>query len=627
MSGTEIDGGLARKAAARAAGAWLPPVSNWPRPLRLAVIGAFALVGFLARGSFADQPGAAMVHALFDPALLVAALLLEPQGVVAVFAFAVVVSCTPLFGPPPAPLSSLFDYVSLAVFALNSGILALVARALERLSRVRGELDALDRRNAEQLSHFIEQAPAAMAMFDRDMRYLAASARWRDDFHLTRDIVGKSHYDVFPEIGDAWKADHAAALAGETIRSDRDFFQRADGEKLWLRWEVRPWLRPGDGVGGVLIFCENISDRVAIRQALEDNERRLKAILDSAMEAIVTIDAEGKIISANPAACEMFGYAPPELIGRSVDGLMPGASHGEHRRYLSAYARNRETRVVGRRRVIEGRRKDGSVFPLELTVSEAKDNGGVIFVGFMRDLSPIEEEKRRVNALRDELVHVSRINDMGEVVASLAHEVGQPIAAILNFAAAHRRAGTGAAGEVDIVARIEAQARRAGEILKRLRGFIEKRPEMRETEDLSALILEALDLTPSRSRAQIVFVPQHGFEVVVDRIQIEQVMVNLLQNADEALRLAEAPEIRITLARPDPERVSVSVADNGPGVEPEAREKLFSAFYSTKRFGMGVGLSIGKSIVEAHGGEIRFRDHAPHGAVFEFTLPAAGGPP
>ncbi len=627
MSGTDVDSNAARKAAAKAAGGWLPAISSWPRQVRLGVIAAVALAGFLARSSLAGQPSAWMVHALFDPALLVAALLLEPQGVIAVFVFAVIVSCTPLFGPPPAPLSGWLDAVSLAVFALNSGILALVARALERLSQVRGELDVLDRANAEQLSHFIEQAPAAMAMFDRDMRYLAASARWRDDFHLTRDIVGKSHYDVFPEIGDAWREVHAAALAGETIRADRDRFERADGAILWLRWEVRPWLRPGDGVGGVLMFCEDISERLAIRQALEDNERRLKAILDSAMEAIVTIDAQGKMISANPAACEMFGYALPELMGQNVDLLMPGPVHGEHRRYLSAYARNRETRVVGRRRVIEGRRKDGSSFPLELTVSEAKDNGGAIFVGFMRDLSPIEEEKRRVNALRDELVHVGRINDMGEVVASLAHEVGQPIAAILNFAAAHRRTGAGAAGEVDIVARIEAQARRAGEILKRLRGFIEKRPEMRKKEDLAELILEALDLSPLRSRAHIAFAPDHGFDVVVDRIQIEQVMVNLLQNADEALRAADDPEIRITLARPDPERISVSVADNGPGVEPEAHEKLFSAFYSTKRFGMGVGLSISRSIVEAHGGEIRYRANAPHGAVFEFTLPAPGAQP
>jgi C4-dicarboxylate-specific signal transduction histidine kinase len=246
----------------------------------------------------------------------------------------------------------------------------------------------------------------------------------------------------------------------------------------------------------------------------------------------------------------------------------------------------------------------------------------------MRDLSPIVEEKRRVNLLRDELIHVSRLNDMGEVVADLAHEVGQPIAAILNFSAAHRRAlaaaGTGA--ECDMIGRIEAQARRAGEILKRLRGFIEKRPAMREKANLGELIDEALRLSPPRSRARIIFATalERSPDVFADRIQIEQVIVNLLHNADEALRDAESPKIRIAITQPDPDHVSVSVADNGPGVEPEAWEKLFQAFYSTKRFGMGVGLSICKSIVEDHGGEICFRANAPHGAIFELTLPVFG---
>jgi two-component system sensor kinase FixL len=629
MSGTGVEDGLAPEPGHRdrpslVVPSWPRRVSDWPHSLRAGAIAALAVAGLAARLALADQFGDRLDHALFYPAMLVSVLLLEAWGVVAVFVLAVAALHAPLFGPPVAPLARLSDILGLAIFTVDSVLLLLLARALEPLSRARAAMDALDRIDAEQLGHFVEQAPAAMAMFDRDMRYLAASARWRDDFGLKRDIVGKSHYDLSPEIGEEWKAVHARALAGETVCCARDLFERADGERLWLRWEVRPWLHPRHGIGGVLIFSENISEQVAIRQALEANERRLKAILDSAMEAIVTIDSSGRIVSANAAACEVFGYALRDLLGNSVDMLAPAHAPGDHDRYLAAYLQNRETKVVGRRREIQGQRKDGSVFPLEITVSEAQDNGGPIFVGFMRDLSPIRDERRRVNALRDELAHVSRLNDMGEVVASLAHEVGQPIAAILNFAAAHRRASTGPGAESETIGRIEAQARRAAEILKRLRGFIEKRPETREKEDLAALIEEALRLSPPRSRAQIVFAPMRRFEVRVDRIQIEQVIVNLLQNADEALRHAEAPEIRIALAQSEDGGVSVSVADNGPGVEPEARGRLFSAFYSTKRFGMGVGLSICKSIVEAHGGEIGFRPNAPHGAVFEFTLPAAG---
>jgi two-component system sensor kinase FixL len=602
---------------------WLRSVSNWPRVLRIGVIAALAVGGLAARIALADQVGKQMVYALFYPALLAAVLLVGPKSGFAIFAFAVFVNHAPLFGPPLAPLASLPDYLSLAIFACNSVMLSLLVRALADLSRARSQINVLDRNNAEQLGHFVEQAPASMAMFDRNMCYLAASARWRDDFHLNRDIVGKSHYDLLPEIGDEWKNIHARALAGETVRCDSERFERLDGELLWLRWEVRPWHHPREGIGGVLIFCEDITEKIAIRRALEDNERRLNAILDSALEAIVTIGRDGRIVSVNPAACEVFGYARADLLGSPVDVLMPNPSRSGHAQYLSGYNRNRESRVVGRRREVEARRADGSAFPLEIAVTEAQDNGGIIFVGFMRDLSPIQDEKRRVNALRDELAHVSRINDMGEVVASLAHEVGQPIAAILNFAAAYRRAPAGPDAEGEIIARIEAQARRAGAILKGLRGFIEKRPETRETADLTELIEEALRLSPPRSRARVLFAREHGFLTRVDRIQIEQVIVNLLQNADEASRHALSPQIRIALARPSPDRVCVSVADNGQGVDAEAQDQLFSAFYSTKRFGMGVGLSICKSIVEAHGGDIRFRPNEPQGAVFEFTLPAA----
>ncbi|MBB4198570.1 hypothetical protein CCR94_18730 [Rhodoblastus sphagnicola] len=619
MSGTKVGegrvAGIPRPAFL--AGAWLRRIPLWPRVLRIGVIAALALGAIMARVSLDAALGDRLAYALFFPALIAAALLLEASSLVVVVVVALVVNNSGLVGSPLAGP----DYFRPAVFTFNSAMLLLLARALEGLSRAKNAVDVLDRINAEQMSHFVEQAPASMAMFDRDMRYIAASARWRDDFHLTRDIVGKSHLDIFPDIGDEWKHVYARALEGETVRCDRDRFERADGETLWLRWEVRPWRHPRDGVGGVLIFSEDISERVAIRQALEDNERRLNAILNSAMEAIVTIDAGGRMVSANPAACELFGYSAAEMLGKNVDLLTPGPVRAEHPGYLDAYRRNRDSKTIGRRREVEGRRKDGSVFPLELTVSEAQDNGGTIFVGFMRDMSPIHDERRRVNALRDELMHVGRLNEMGEVVAGLAHEVGQPISAILNFSAAYRRAPSGPGAEAEMIGRIEAQARRAGEILKRLRGFIEKRPATRENEDLVTLIDEALQLSPPRSRAHIVFAPERSFHVVVDRIQIEQVIVNLLQNADDALRFADAPQIVIALAQSDPDHVSVSVADNGMGVEPESREQLFSAFYSTKRFGMGFGLSICKSIVEAHGGEIRFRPNIPYGAIFEFTLP------
>jgi two-component system sensor kinase FixL len=605
--------------------AWLSRILQWSPPARAGVSAALTLVALLARLGLIDRLGDHFIYAAFYPALLVSALLCGAWGGIVAFLSILTLTHVPLLGRQISSLAAPADTVAIVFFAFNGGMILALAHALRALLRAHGMLDDFAREHAEELGHFVEQAPVAMAMFDRDMRYLAASARWRDEHGLNPDIVGKSHYDTYMYVSDEWKSVHARALAGETVRCDKDRLRIDDGKTRFLRWEVRPWLHSRGGIGGVLIFSEDITERVRIREALKNNERRLKAILDAAMEAIVTTDSGGRIIAANPAASEIFGYAADELLGRDVKLLMPAPHRAGHDTYIANYHRTHKTNVVGKRRELEGRHKDGTVFPLELTVSEAQDNGGTIFVGLMRDLSPIEAERRRVNALRDELIHVSRLNDMGEVVAGLAHEVGQPVAAILNFAAAHRRASApgGPGPEPELIARIETQARRAGEILKRLRSFIEKRPAEREVVSVGVLVSEALKLAPPRSLAQIIVAsePDGEINVCVDRIQVEQVLINLLRNADEAVRNWQAPQIRVAVSQTDAGDVRVSVADNGPGVEPEARDKLFSAFYSTKRLGMGVGLAICKSIVESHGGEICFRQNSPQGAIFEFVLP------
>ncbi|MGO9755189.1 MAG: PAS domain S-box protein, partial [Roseiarcus sp.] len=465
----------------------------------------------------------------------------------------------------------------------------------------------------------------------REMRYLAASARWRADFGLPPDIVGKSHYVVFPELGENLREIHRRALAGETLSRQADRYVGFDGSKRWLRWEISPWRVPRNGIGGVVIFSEDITERLLIEEAMHENERRRVAIVDAAMEAIVAIDSKGVIQSANPAAWEMFGYEKSELLDRNVKMLMPNHYRAEHDRYLADYLGGGKENVIGQRRKVEGRRKDGSIVPLELTVCETTFKQEIMFVGFLRDLSPIEEEKRRVAALRDDLVHVSRLNDMGEVVASLAHEVGQPVSAILNFAAAHRRAMAlnGEAPAPDLIAKIEAQARRAAEILKRIRGFIEKRPPERRVAGIRDLIDDAISLVVLRSRAHIVYLPpaDDGDEVHVcaDRIQIGQVLVNLLRNADDALLDTAEPQILVETYCDASGMVHVAFADNGAGVDEEALEQIFSPFFGTKKYGMGVGLSISKSIVESHGGVISYRANAPCGSIFEFTLPVFSG--
>ncbi len=313
----------------------------------------------------------------------------------------------------------------------------------------------------------------------------------------------------------------------------------------------------------------------------------------------------------------MFGFDGAELIGRNVGVLMPENQPCDHDSHGAAHVDNGFRTIIGRRRTVEGQRRNGEIFPLELTVSEAQVADGPVFFGVMRDLSPIEAERRRVNVLRDELAHVSRLNDMGEMVAGLAHEVAQPVAAILNFSAAYRRAlaTTGKAPEADLIGKIEDQARRAAEILKRLRGFIEKRPPERRAVGIESLIDDALKLLTLRSRPRLLRPPSPdelaGARICVDPIQIEQVLVNLLRNADDALIDTAAPEIVIETRLAAPGRLKVNVGDNGAGVDAEAVAELFDPFFTTKHFGMGMGLSISRGIVESHGGSIGYRPNAP----------------
>ncbi len=593
----------------------------------LAVLAALALVAILPASvnyySWRD---------IFYSAVLVSALLCGVAGGVAAavvfllfghFGIAAALLSRPVH--PVVHPSAYFD------FLFDSAAYIALARLPFVLARARRASETLVRAEAEQLRHFVEQAPAAMAMFDRDFRYRATSARWRDIFELDHDIVGKSHFDVAPGAPDEWREMYRRALAGENVRAEQDRFVRVDGRCRWLRWEAQPWRQGNRGIGGVVIFVEDDTERVRIQHDLKQNDRRLNAVFATAMDAIVTFGRDGAIRSANSAAGEIFGYGGDELIGHGVEALTPELVAPRHDSRATERGGDGLTRIVGQRRVVKGRRKDGETFPLELAVSEAGLDDDLLFVCIMRDLSPIEAERRRVNLLRAELAHVSRLNDMGEMVAGLAHEVAQPLAAIRNFAAAWRRAlaTAGKAPDTNLIGKIEEQARRASEILARLRDFIEKRPPERRVVELAALIDDALKLVILRSHAKIVRAPVPvelaAACVRADPIEIEQVLVNLLRNADDAVIDREAAEIVVEIGDAGPERVRIAIADNGLGVPADAAQRLFSPFFSTKREGMGVGLSISKGVIESHGGTIAYRPNAPRGSIFQIELPLQFG--
>jgi two-component system sensor kinase FixL len=372
------------------------------------------------------------------------------------------------------------------------------------------------------------------------------------------------------------------------------------------------------------------------RAALEDlgeREAHLRSILDTIPDAMIVIDEKGLIRSFSPAAERLFGWSSAEAAGRNVAILMPTPHREAHDGYLERYYRTGERRIIGIGRVVVGERKDGSTFPMELAVGEMRGKEGRFFTGFVRDLSERQEAERRFQELQSELVHVSRLTALGEMASALAHELNQPLSAITNYVTGSRQLLARDEPPLDKVRggldKASEQALRAGQIIRRLREFVARGETERQPEPLRQLLEEAsaLALVGARERGiDVRFEIDHEVHLVVaDKVQVQQVVLNLIRNAIDAMEESPRPSIHIGARRYCEGMVEVSVRDTGPGLSEEVAARLFHPFVTTKETGMGIGLSISKTIVEAHGGRLWGENSVGGGAVFRFTLRADNG--
>lgn len=364
---------------------------------------------------------------------------------------------------------------------------------------------------------------------------------------------------------------------------------------------------------------------------------QLLAVMDAAVDAVVLIDHIGRIQAINRAGDRLFGWDPGELIGRNVSELMPEPDRSAHDGYLARYLRTGESHIMGTGRELKAQRRDGSLFPAHLSVGQVTGIDPPQFIGFIRDTTAqhehiawVQEETRRAG---DRLMHVSRMATMGEMAAGIAHELNQPLTAIANYAQASARFLNLPEPDLDevreAVREITAEALRAGTIIKRLRQLVRGGEDTRELSDVNELIEELRVLTVADARVhdtRIRFelagdVPQ----VIVHRTQITQALLNLIRNALEALD-ADASvqrEIVVRTGRSAAGDCEIGVCDNGPGVAPEIRDRMFDPFITTKKKGTGLGLPMSRTIAEAHGGSVRCTPQAPRGTCFAITLPAA----
>jgi two-component system sensor kinase FixL len=295
------------------------------------------------------------------------------------------------------------------------------------------------------------------------------------------------------------------------------------------------------------------------------------------------------------------------------------------------YLRTGERRIIGIGRVVVGRRKDGSTFPMELSVGEATQSGQRLFTGFVRDLTERQRNERRLHELQDRLLHVARVRSMGQMAAALAHELNQPLTATANYIRAAQRLLGAESLNLERVRQamdyaVE-QTRRSGEIIRRLRAFVARGEVARRPENVTKLVEEAsalalVGIKESGVKVLITMDPDLP-DVSVDRVQIQQVLLNLIRNAMEAMQDSPRRELKIAASARGSEAVVVEVGDTGPGIAPEIADRLFQPFVTTKTDGMGIGLSVCRTIVEAHGGQLSTEPNPDGGSVFRFTLPAS----
>ena len=365
-----------------------------------------------------------------------------------------------------------------------------------------------------------------------------------------------------------------------------------------------------------------------VNKDLARREAHLRSILETIPDAMIVIDEDGLMRDFSHAAERLFGWTPDEVIGKNVRMLMPSPYREAHDGYLQRYYRTGERRIIGIGRVVVGERKDGSTFPMELAVGEVPVTEGRFFTGFIRDLTERQHTETRLQELQSELVHVSRLTALGEMASALAHELNQPLSAIANYLKGSKmlldREVVPHERVAEAVDRAANEALRAGEIIRRLRDFVSRGETERRIESLPKLIEEAsaLALVGAKEhgvRVRFDFDPDVEF-VLADKVQIQQVALNLIRNAVDAMLESDQRNLTVTVVPSDNDMALVSVADTGPGVSDDVASQLFQPFITTKRSGMGVGLSISRTIVEAHGGRIWVEANEGGGAVFRFTV-------
>lgn len=523
-------------------------------------------------------------------------------------------------------------------FSIGYGLMVVIAASLylgvrrysrqteaaeARLSQLNEQLEervrertALLQAREELLNTFVQHVPAAVAMLDRDMRYLQVSDRWCQEFGVPRaHTLGASHYEVFPDIPDRWRAIHQRCLEGETLRAEEDLWTREDGRPVWLRWEMRPWGSASGRPEGALVFSEDITGRKQTEETLRESETTIRTLLDTASQAILAVDSDGAIVIASRMVEEMFGYSPEELLGKPLELLIPERLRERHRAHREAFRASPRARAMGSGLDLVGRRKDGPEFPIEVSLSSLETKRGRLAVGFVSDItvrkkaeSDLLESEHKLRALAASLLSAQE-DERRTLARELHDDVTQWLAL---FSIELGRLAGECSDRKPERARLEALQRQAQRVSAEVR---------RLSHGLHPSVITDLGLGVALEEFCEEFEKGRGirvrFDGPQDGVHLKGMAATCLYRvAQESMRNAavhgRATEIRVTL-RIAGDEIRLTVNDNGAG---------FSSDPFHSRTGLGV-VSM-KERLGLVNGNLSIASQPGQGCLVTATVPLAG---
>ena len=494
--------------------------------------------------------------------------------------------------------------------------------------------------NEALLRQFIKHAPAAVAMFDNDMRYVKVSEQWLTQFKIDgRNLIGRLHYDVSPEVPERWRAGHRRVLAGAVESCEEDPFVRSDGETEWLQWDSRPWRTPDGAIGGLIMFTQVITERIRMKEALRASEERFRSAMHHSPIGMALVGIDGRLLEVNPVLSQISGYTEAELLARDFQSISHPDDLAADLAFLGELLERRRESYQMEKRYIH---KDGHVVWIQLNVSLVWNPDGRPrhIVSQLQDITEKKRAEEQRAKLEAQLRQAQKMEAIGTLAGGIAHDFNNILAGVMgNLQLAELDLASGHPAGPPVQEAMRA-SRRARDLVSRILTFSRRSEALRVPTLLPPIIEETLQLLRATLPAAIdihtAIVPACP-PVRCDGAQIHQILLNLGGNAVAAMR-ERGGQLTISLQHGVPDAayrnrhpqvtvnhlIRLTVRDTGHGMSEAVRERAFEPFFTTKRpgEGTGLGLAVVHGIMQDLGGVVILESEEGQGTVFDLFFPA-----